>query len=70
VPNKILKGLKQQGNFSPIQAMKITCPWKISNKGLVCANSCNFMIFLASSLVVSHWQRDYDTIFLLILTKP
>jgi hypothetical protein len=28
------------------------------------------MIFLASSLVVSHWQRDYDTIFLLILTKP
>lgn len=34
VPNKILKQLKQQGNFSPIQAMKIARPWKISNEGL------------------------------------
>ena len=57
VPNKILKGLKQQGNFSPIQAMKITCPWKISNQAWFICHDFPGFFFSCQSLAAWLWHH-------------
>jgi hypothetical protein len=46
----LFQALKQQGNFSPIQAMKITCPWKISNKAWFICHDFPGFFFSCQSL--------------------